>query len=340
MREVTETFPLPSARSLWRRAPMPSEAVAVAKGFAECLYLGRNQMVVRTKWGGWVVVPSFNVDVAIGVMRDGVIEPATTRLVQELVRPGDHVINGGANFGYYSSLMGGMVGNDGCVIAVEANEHIIPYLMMTRIWAGLNERMQIYHRALWETDGQPLEFNCDPQFIGGNSAAVLAGCEISAVGATISDALWSSENLRHVTSADGRILVGHSLYIKAHTTTATIDRIVPADRPFDMIQLDIEGAEAFALLGARELIRRSPRMKIIMEWSARAPHVGTPAARDAAERMLRFLAEEGFRCRHLEPGVADNGAIFVSPHLSAEHMLSEAVHGDYVWCRPFEDPWG
>ena len=57
--------------------------------------------MVQATWGGWMVVPAFNVDVAIGVVRDGMIEPWTTRLVQELLRPGQTYINAGANFGYY-----------------------------------------------------------------------------------------------------------------------------------------------------------------------------------------------------------------------------------------------
>src|SRR5271169_47817 len=100
-----------------------------------------------------MVVPSFNVDVAVGVVRDGVIEPWTTRLIQELVRPGQVVINGGANFGYYAVLAGQIVGAAGLFIAVEANPHVVPYLLLTRHWSGLAGRMEIFHRALWDREG-------------------------------------------------------------------------------------------------------------------------------------------------------------------------------------------
>lgn len=68
------------------------------------IYLGDRRLLVRTRWGGRLVVPTYNIDVAIGAARDGLIGPWTTRLVQELVREGDVVINAGANFGYYSVL--------------------------------------------------------------------------------------------------------------------------------------------------------------------------------------------------------------------------------------------
>ena len=57
------------------------------------------ELLVEASWGGFMVVPTFNLDVAIGVVRDGVIEPWTTRLVQDLLRPGDIYLNAGANFG-------------------------------------------------------------------------------------------------------------------------------------------------------------------------------------------------------------------------------------------------
>src|ERR1700683_4353013 len=95
------------------------------------IYLGDHKLLVRATWGGLMVIPTFNVDVVIGLVRDGVIEPWTTRLVQELLREGQVAINIGANFGYYPCLAGHIVGPSGKMIAVEANPHLIPFLMNT-----------------------------------------------------------------------------------------------------------------------------------------------------------------------------------------------------------------
>ena len=52
-------------------------------------YLGNGLILARTNWDGHVVVPGYNVDVSIGVGRDGIHDPWPTRLVQELLRPGE-----------------------------------------------------------------------------------------------------------------------------------------------------------------------------------------------------------------------------------------------------------
>jgi hypothetical protein len=95
----------------------------------ERCYLGRDRMLVKTAWGGWLEVPTFNMDVAVGAMRDGIIEPWTTRAVQELLRPGSVYVNVGSNFGYYVALAGAIVGDTGKVVAVEPNPYVIPYLL-------------------------------------------------------------------------------------------------------------------------------------------------------------------------------------------------------------------
>jgi protein-L-isoaspartate O-methyltransferase len=93
------------------------------------LPLGPGELLAEAEWGGMMVVPAWNMDVAIGVARDGLHEPWTTRLVQELLRPGDRYLNAGANFGYFVCLAGRLVGARGKVIGVEPNPHIVPYLM-------------------------------------------------------------------------------------------------------------------------------------------------------------------------------------------------------------------
>ena len=50
--------------------------------------LNSDLILCRTKWNGYVVVPGYNVDVAPGILRDGIIEPWTTRLVQEFLKRG------------------------------------------------------------------------------------------------------------------------------------------------------------------------------------------------------------------------------------------------------------
>ena len=52
--------------------------------------------------------------------------------------------------------------------------------------------------------------------------------------------------------------------------------------------IDAEGSECFVIAGAKETIRRSPHMSLIVEWS---PHVlGDEAKRSSAETMWEVFA--------------------------------------------------
>ena len=302
--------------------------------------LGRDRLLVRASWGGWMVVPKFNVDVAPGVVRDGLIEPWTTRLVQELVRPGQVIINGGANFGYYAVLASHLTGSGGRVVAIDANPHIIPFLLLTRSWSGMSDRLDIYHRALWDQSGETLRFGFDPQYLGnGRTATVLRpGSAPGVVGERLDDAVWSADTVRNITEPDGRIAAVSQMHVAFDAITTTIDTIVPPDRPVDLIHLDIEGAEAFALLGAQRVIRHSPSLRIITEWDA--AQTGANATMEAAyERLLDLLDSERFIVRHVQPRLHDDGALCLSEPLSRHHMRSAAAHGDYVWVRQEQDPW-
>lgn len=309
-----------------------------------CIYLGNERLLVRTNWDGYVVVPSFNVDVAIGAVRDGVIEPWTTRLVQELLRPGMVLVNGGANYGYYSSLGAHIVGSIGLVIAVDANPYIIPYLLLTRAWAGRDHNMKIFHRALWTHGGEKLRFTFDPQYLGGGHAERVTeqwGAKPivdKSFGENFSEVLWSAENLDKITDPDGEIVAGRGMFLKFDVITSTIDEIVPSGLSVDLIHLDIEGAETAALLGASQVFDRSPHLRLITEWSASRTKV-TPETREMAVHFLDLMEIRGYRVRELQPTLAEDGGIFVSEPLSKVQMLETAVLGDYVWCKPQDDPW-
>ena len=63
------------------------------------LRLTGDEIAAETVYGFHLVVPAWNVDVAIGIVRDGVIEPWTNAVFLSLFGAGDHVVNVGANFG-------------------------------------------------------------------------------------------------------------------------------------------------------------------------------------------------------------------------------------------------
>ncbi|QDV82915.1 FkbM family methyltransferase [Stieleria magnilauensis] len=60
----------------------------------------------------------------------GVWEPYLTAWLEEILEPGDIFVDVGANIGYYSLLSSKLVGDHGCVIAVEASPEIYQLLKL------------------------------------------------------------------------------------------------------------------------------------------------------------------------------------------------------------------
>jgi hypothetical protein len=154
----------------------------------------------------------------------------------------------------------------------------------------------------------------------------------------LDSAIWSAENVERLVDDDGFLVTNRALNVSVPAVTTTIDSIAPRDRPVDLILLDIEGAEPYALVGGRETIRRSPNLRLVTEWSASRSQ--TDAGKAATEAAFSVLSSEGFRPRRVIPKLADDGAMFVSPPIDLDDMLHRVEHSDYVWCRSDQDPWG
>lgn len=239
---------------------------------------------------------------AVGALRDGIIEPWTTRLVQEILRPGDLYVNGGANFGYYTILGGSIVGVDGMVFAIDANPHIIPYIALGMFWNGTPKQTRIFLGALSDTSNKTVKFSFDPQFLGGGATlddflppSYLENKKHTRK-QTINECIWSFENIADVIGSDGIPQPG--LNIDFETKTITIDDILCSNsKPVSLIHLDIEGAEALTLAGAKETIKRSPKLRIITEWSAL--HFGASKRQRSRAGIVNLFETQRVRRSHL-----------------------------------------
>jgi FkbM family methyltransferase len=258
--------------------------------------LGGDELLVETVYGYHMVIPGWNLDVGVGIARDGVIEPWTNQVLISLLSPGDHVVNVGANFGFYSLLAAQRVGSSGRVYAIEANPEVFPYLVKGTFWSGFPNIVQAYNCAAVSPDKhkQPLEFFSDPQFIGGGN--LFGGGDQART--ELKDCLWNSTNIRE-TLDDNRKFTCRGVFTKVMTEGRTVDSLVTD--PIKAMLIDAEGSESFVIGGAKETIRKSPNLSIILEWdpvSYRANDYRRPYIDD----MWNFLLEEqGFKASRICP---------------------------------------
>jgi FkbM family methyltransferase len=286
-------------------------------------YLGRDLCLVKTKWGGHVVVPGYNVDVAVGIIRDGIHEPWTTRLVQESLRYGQTYVNVGANFGYYTSLGGVIVGSEGKVFSFEANPTVFAVLMKTIMFAGIPDRTIAFNRAVYRDTGSDLGFFFDYQFAGGGHIEFGGDDEPS-----FGDSFWSAESLPSLLDSDGRWVPAKGIMNTFRTKTLALDDVLKGNS-VDLLHCDVEAAEPYVIAGARSTIKNSPNLRIIFEWSGYSFVRGSDEYRETVKGMWDFLTTESFSIRRLIPYVHHDGAIDLSGPLSYEEFIA-GEHGDYL----------
>lgn len=89
---------------------------------SELIENGTDRNLYRTKFDDffWLNTEGY-VDRCI--IDEGIFEPASTDVVRHLVKPGDIVLDVGANIGYYSVIFSKIVGEQGKVLCFEPTEH-------------------------------------------------------------------------------------------------------------------------------------------------------------------------------------------------------------------------
>ncbi|MBD3672063.1 MAG: FkbM family methyltransferase [Planctomycetaceae bacterium] len=259
----------------------------VGKSARRIVPLYEDELLVETKRGFYLVVPNWNIDVAIGIVRDGQIEPWTNEMFLSTFSTGDTVVNVGANFGYYSVMAGHRVGGEGKVYAVEANPHVFRYLLKSIFWGGVPGIVSPYlcAAAAPDMDEQPIRFTFDPQFIGGGN--MFTSTEQAE---QIEDAFWSGKNTPSTLNAE-RMFVPTGILCEVETEGRTLDRITADASSVKSMLIDAEGSESYVIAGAQELIRRSPELEMIVEWDPSTSQL-IPERTPYINSMWDFLLDE------------------------------------------------
>lgn len=220
-------------------------------------YLGGDRAVTRTHDGRVLLLDTRDLGMTPHIALSGTWERAVEDTVVRLLRPGAAVVEVGANLGYHTLAMAGAVGPGGRVHAFEPNPRLLPLLAASVALNGFEARVRIHAAAAAEAPGTT-QLLVHPDHAGSGHLAVPGG-------------------------APG--------YDERHEVALVrIDDAIGPDLPAaDLIRLDCEGAEPLALRGAEALIRRSPALVIVTEWS-----VAMMQARADVPGFVAWLQSLGF----------------------------------------------
>jgi len=186
----------------------------------------------------------------------GDFETAEVCYISSVVRPGMCCIDVGANEGFYTLLMGRLVGKSGLVHAYEPTPSTYAQLMENIATNGYTQ-INAMQLAIGDRTGR-IEFQIGPP----------------------SHSVYNSiGKIRHAGARGER-------FETISVSCATLDQIVPQGAEVHLAKIDVEGLEHAVIDGMKETILRSPKIRLIFECN-RSEEAGFDA--------IAWLAAQGFR---------------------------------------------
>jgi FkbM family methyltransferase len=208
---------------------------------------------------------------------NGYYELESSHFVARNVKPNDHCVDVGANFGYYTAMMGVLVGWKGKVVAFEPQPDMATLLQENTLINWIEPWVKIVRAACSEGPGTMRLFTS-------KARAANTGMTIPEI-------------------AEG--YGGDFAFTPLEAPTVAVDdELGFLEGRVDFMKIDVEGAEPLALRGARKTIAANPGIKILMEWSP-----GQLTANGfALQAVVEELKATGLACHSLhisgEVGVA------------------------------------
>ena len=199
------------------------------------IYLGNNRVLVAPVWGGKLLALADDLSLTPELIMHGVVEPALTVFLLQRIRPGQTVVDVGANIGYFTVLLGALVGPSGRVFACEANPEVLPLLRENVAFNYFSDYTTIIPKAAYSKT-TTLPFYRTRRFVGNAS-------------------------LHPHPDAYRQIDEVETTQVEAEP----LDRLLAEVSRIDLIKMDIEGGEYQAFLGLREALQRKAVGTVVFE---------------------------------------------------------------------------
>jgi FkbM family methyltransferase len=210
-------------------------------------------------------------DIAIGLnVARNRYEESEARFVSRSLKPGDSVLDIGANIGFHTIQMASRVGPEGRVYAFEPVPANLALLEKSIDENGLRDRIVLERAALGEQAG---------------------GAEI--VFLSLEEGSFNSGGA-YLRATGQPVPPGH------HLLPVRVIRLdeYPLRRPVNFLKIDVEGAEPLALRGARGILT-SDRPVILSEIN---PQQLVEVAGSSPAVFIREVTSLGYECRLLHDG--------------------------------------
>ena len=202
---------------------------------SQSIYLGDHIAVTFLQNGLRILADTRSMDVGIHLLTLGAWEANYMALFDKLLKPGDTVLDIGANHGVYALHAALAVGPKGRVHAFEPNPRLARLVDFSLRLNGFGDYAVLHPVGVSDTN-RTARLSFSDAFSGG--------------GSIVKDQSGGLDQ-----GVECRLISLDSLF---------------ADPKFqiDVIKMDIEGHEGLAIRGMQKLLERSPDIKILMEFSS------------------------------------------------------------------------
>lgn|GEM_PF-2162999 len=191
----------------------------------------RNENIIHLKFGPILFIPAGYPE---AYRFGGSYEPETTRLISNLLKPGNTFVDVGAHLGYYTLLAKMKVGDAGRVFAFEPDPRYFQAIMRSLELNGIREGVYVYQMAVSDK---------------------------------ISSLTFFTDNAGGLGNLFVPIIGGRSITVDAVSLDEFFCKL--GWPQIDLIKIDVEGAEEEVFIGMKELSHRNKSLRLIVEFSAK-----------------------------------------------------------------------
>jgi FkbM family methyltransferase len=224
----TDEFAWRSKRTLEARCRARAQTAYLGGNKALCRILGRYKMFVDTRDRG----------LCAHLLLDGYWEIGLTMHMARHVRAGMAAIDVGANFGYYTILLGALVGEHGHVYAIEPAPPTAAMLRRSLLLNGFFQNARVIEAAAGAAGGETALLHVPD---------------------------GEPKNAQLIASRDAAEARGGDLY---EVPVVQIDALAEHWPRIDFVKIDAEGAEEAIIAGMAARLRRD-KPHLVLEFNAR-----------------------------------------------------------------------
>lgn len=135
-----------------------NENIRTIRSLATSSYQGKHQAVCRVLGKYLMFVSTLDERLGVQLQMNGFWEMNITEFIAKNVSEGMHVLDVGANYGYFSMLMAELTGKDGRVYALEANPILSKLILKSSRVNGFERKINIINKAISDQSGAELDF--------------------------------------------------------------------------------------------------------------------------------------------------------------------------------------